>query len=312
MRRRTRDHGHRLAHLLVEKAVPGTVAGDERPEPATASPWVEEKKAQGVVAPNSDRLACARELVVQEATLAQCWKHGGRAFMGGRGEILPDDSEDPMRTAMRQMMEVFAPLNREQRRRAGGQGGVVVLGRALDTGGGMVLVQQWLVPVDDERIRGHVEVRILGGSELRGQPVQFRTQALGRPVQLLARALDLCLLDTPVIKPRLQRLVPRCVPSSVHKAVEVETPAVRVLQWAGGMRGAVRLGRRRLGIPVTWPRRRHPERGAQAVVCAGAGEHRVSMVVARMAAPAGECRPTRHPDPVPSSPRPAQGSDEVM
>ncbi|MGO4748267.1 resolvase, partial [Streptomyces sp. 2MCAF27] len=77
MRRRIRDHGHRLAHLLVEKAVPGTVAGDERPEPATAPPWVEEKKVRGVVAPNLDRLARARELVVQEATLAQCWKPGG-------------------------------------------------------------------------------------------------------------------------------------------------------------------------------------------------------------------------------------------
>ncbi|WP_406502327.1 hypothetical protein [Streptomyces sp. NBC_01602] len=43
----------------------------------------------GIVAPNLDRLA--RELVVQEAALAQCWKHGGRAFMADQGEILPDD-----------------------------------------------------------------------------------------------------------------------------------------------------------------------------------------------------------------------------
>ncbi|MFF4828224.1 recombinase family protein [Streptomyces sp. NPDC001312] len=84
--------------------------GDERPELATALLWVEEKKAQGIVAPNLDRLA--RELVVQEAALAQCWKHGGRAFMEDQGEILPDDSEDPMRTAMRQMMGVFAQLDR--------------------------------------------------------------------------------------------------------------------------------------------------------------------------------------------------------
>ncbi|MFE1028272.1 recombinase family protein [Streptomyces sp. NPDC058818] len=76
---------HRLVKLFVEKAQSGTIAGDERPELATALLWVEEKKAQGIVAPNLERLA--RELVVQEA-------------------------EDPMRTAMRQMMGVFAQLDR--------------------------------------------------------------------------------------------------------------------------------------------------------------------------------------------------------
>jgi DNA invertase Pin-like site-specific DNA recombinase len=64
----------------------------------------------GIVAPNLDRLA--RELVVQEAALAQCWQHGGRAFTADQGEILPDDPEDPMCTAMRQMMSVFAQLDR--------------------------------------------------------------------------------------------------------------------------------------------------------------------------------------------------------
>lgn len=32
----TRERGHRLVRLFVEKAVPGTVAGDERPELAAA------------------------------------------------------------------------------------------------------------------------------------------------------------------------------------------------------------------------------------------------------------------------------------
>ncbi len=110
VRRWTRENGHRLVKLFVEKAVPGTVAGDERPELADALLWIEEKRVQGIVAPNLDRLA--RELVVQEAALAQTWKHGGRAFMADQGEILPDDPEDPMRTAMRQMMGVFAQLDR--------------------------------------------------------------------------------------------------------------------------------------------------------------------------------------------------------
>ncbi|MFF4354943.1 recombinase family protein [Streptomyces sp. NPDC001530] len=110
VRRWAREYGHRFVKLFVEKAVPGTVAGDERPQLGAALSWIEDKKVHGLVAPNLDRLA--RELVVQEAALAQTWKHGGRAFMADQGEILPDDPEDPMRTAMRQMMGVFARLDR--------------------------------------------------------------------------------------------------------------------------------------------------------------------------------------------------------
>ncbi|MGW7754490.1 recombinase family protein [Streptomyces violaceusniger] len=109
VRRWTRSNGHRLTKLFVEKAQSGTIAGDERPELSAALLWVEEKRVHGIVAPNLDRLA--RD-VVQEAALAQTWKHGGRAFMADQGEILPDDPEDPMRTAMRQMMGVFAQLDR--------------------------------------------------------------------------------------------------------------------------------------------------------------------------------------------------------
>lgn len=84
MRRWTREYGHRLTKLFVEKARSGTIAGGERPEPAGALPWVEERKVHGIVAPSLDCLA--RELVVQEAAPAQCWKHGGRAWsICGRG-----------------------------------------------------------------------------------------------------------------------------------------------------------------------------------------------------------------------------------
>jgi DNA invertase Pin-like site-specific DNA recombinase len=61
----TREHGHKLAKLFIEKAQSGTIAGDERPELATALLWVEEKRVQGIVAPNLDRLA--RELVRKAA-----------------------------------------------------------------------------------------------------------------------------------------------------------------------------------------------------------------------------------------------------
>jgi len=71
---------------------------------------IEDGGAEVVLIPRLDRLA--RELTIQEATLAQVWKHGGRVFACDQGEVRPDDPDDPMRTAMRQMMGVFAQLDR--------------------------------------------------------------------------------------------------------------------------------------------------------------------------------------------------------
>jgi DNA invertase Pin-like site-specific DNA recombinase len=66
--------------------------------------------ADGLVFGRLDRLA--RELTVQEAILAVIWRDGGRAFAADQGEILRDDPDDPMRTAMRQVQGVFAQLDR--------------------------------------------------------------------------------------------------------------------------------------------------------------------------------------------------------
>jgi DNA invertase Pin-like site-specific DNA recombinase len=46
--------------LFVEKAVSGTAASDERPGLGVVLSWIEDKKADGIVASNLDRLA--REL----------------------------------------------------------------------------------------------------------------------------------------------------------------------------------------------------------------------------------------------------------
>jgi DNA invertase Pin-like site-specific DNA recombinase len=40
------------------------------------------------------------------------WRSGGRVFALDHGEILCEDTEDPYRTAMRQMMGVFSQLER--------------------------------------------------------------------------------------------------------------------------------------------------------------------------------------------------------
>jgi DNA invertase Pin-like site-specific DNA recombinase len=57
-----------------------------------------------------DRLA--RSLTGQEAALAHAWKQEARVFAADHGEILEDDPDDPMRTAMRQMVGVFGELER--------------------------------------------------------------------------------------------------------------------------------------------------------------------------------------------------------
>ena len=66
--------------------------------------------ADGLLVGRLDRLA--RQLTVQEAILAMIWRDGRRAFAADQGEILQDDPDDPMRTAMRQVQGVFAQLDR--------------------------------------------------------------------------------------------------------------------------------------------------------------------------------------------------------
>lgn len=49
---------------------------------------------------------------MQEATLAVAWQAGGSVFTADAGEVLRDDPPDPMRTALRQVVGVFAELDR--------------------------------------------------------------------------------------------------------------------------------------------------------------------------------------------------------
>ncbi|MFC7844413.1 recombinase family protein [Streptomyces sp. NPDC057382] len=111
VRRWCREAGHRLGRTVYrDEGRSGTLESAERPGLADALTEIEDGTADGIIAPNLDRFA--RTLVVQEAILAQIWKHGGRAFTADSGEVHPDDPDDPMRTAMRQMMGVFGQLER--------------------------------------------------------------------------------------------------------------------------------------------------------------------------------------------------------
>lgn len=101
--------GAEIIATYVER-ISGTVAFDRRPELATALARIANDGVDGLVVARLDRLA--RRLHEQEAALAHVWGSGHRVWSADAGEILRDDPDDPMRTALRQMMGVFAELER--------------------------------------------------------------------------------------------------------------------------------------------------------------------------------------------------------
>jgi DNA invertase Pin-like site-specific DNA recombinase len=106
--------GVRIVHMVTDGDGKGGKSGtstlDERPGLMDAVAWIADGRADGILAPNLDRLA--RELTVQEAVLSYVWALAGRVFTADHGEHLEDDASDPMRTAMRQMRGVFHQLDR--------------------------------------------------------------------------------------------------------------------------------------------------------------------------------------------------------
>src|SRR5579884_1322744 len=105
-----KNHGHRLVRIVREEGVSGATEALDRPGLSEALLMIREGEAEGLLVPRLDRLA--RALTVQEASLAIVWRDGGRVFTTDSGEVLQDDPDDPMRTAMRQVVGVFAELDR--------------------------------------------------------------------------------------------------------------------------------------------------------------------------------------------------------
>jgi DNA invertase Pin-like site-specific DNA recombinase len=103
-------HGHKIIRIETDGGIRGTLSEDDRPALFAALKAVRDGEADGILIPSLNRLA--RLLTVQEAILAKVWQLGGRVFAADQGEITPDDPDDPMRTAMRQMAGVFAQLDR--------------------------------------------------------------------------------------------------------------------------------------------------------------------------------------------------------
>lgn len=104
-------HEHRVVGECVD-VITGKSEGHDRPGITEALQILSTSRADGLVIGGGTLDRLARQLTVQEAILAMIWRDGGRVFTTGAGEVLQDDPDDPMRTAMRQMQGVFAELDR--------------------------------------------------------------------------------------------------------------------------------------------------------------------------------------------------------
>jgi DNA invertase Pin-like site-specific DNA recombinase len=105
-----RDNGHRIVKVCTDEGVSGTTPVTDRPGFICVMDTLAAGVADGVLIPRLDRLA--RSVTIQEAALAALWASGFRVFAADQGEILADDVDDPMRTAMREMAGVVAGLDR--------------------------------------------------------------------------------------------------------------------------------------------------------------------------------------------------------
>ena len=104
-------NGHRIVDEIVDAGVSGTRDAVDRPGlPRALDMLRPPPRARGLLVARLDRLA--RALTVQEAVLAVAWKSDASVFTADSGEVLRDDPDDPMRTAIRQVQGAFAQLER--------------------------------------------------------------------------------------------------------------------------------------------------------------------------------------------------------
>lgn len=159
--------GHQIVAWATDEGISGTRGITARQGLYDAITAVEDGQAAGVVMTSLDRLA--RLLTEQEGILAQVWAKGGRAFaLGDGGEVLEDDPDDPMRTAVRQIRGVFAQLERglirqrmlKGKREKANSGGYTGGGPAL---GWQAVGHELVTDEDEQAIRSRVvELRSAG------------------------------------------------------------------------------------------------------------------------------------------------------
>lgn len=111
IRRWAKANGHRVVEWCADEGISGANGIDTREGLYDALALIKPRRVEGMVVTSLDRLA--RQMTQQEGVLAEVWNSGARVFsLGDGGEVLEDDPDDPVRTAVRQMRGVFAQLER--------------------------------------------------------------------------------------------------------------------------------------------------------------------------------------------------------
>jgi DNA invertase Pin-like site-specific DNA recombinase len=106
-----KSHGHQIVLEAPLDVITGKADSNDRPGLLEAIRAVKARRAEGIIAYDFKRIA--RQLTVQEAILGLIWREGGRVFTTEDGEILSEESGDPMRDLIRQMMGAFAEFDRK-------------------------------------------------------------------------------------------------------------------------------------------------------------------------------------------------------
>lgn len=115
-RRAIRDAARALDARIVgwcsDEGLSGALPAEDRPGLECALDKIDNGEADGLIVRDLDRLA--RSVTVQEALLARVWLVGHASVFTSLPptEVMRDDPDDPMRTAMREMAGVFAGLER--------------------------------------------------------------------------------------------------------------------------------------------------------------------------------------------------------
>ncbi|MCA1833221.1 MAG: recombinase family protein [Actinomycetota bacterium] len=107
-----KKNGHKVVRWCRDEGVSGSNGVENRVGLLDALSALREKKAGGVVVARLDRVA--RDLIVQETLLAEIKRLGAQPFSTSDGEAgyLADDSDDPSRKLIRQVLGAVAEYDR--------------------------------------------------------------------------------------------------------------------------------------------------------------------------------------------------------
>lgn len=119
-----------IVAVVTDNAVSGRSPVSDRPGLLEAISMLRDGQADALLVARLDRIA--RDLTIQEAVLGEVWRLDAEVHTCDLGVVLRDDPDDPMRTAIRQVMGAFAQLDRamlvkrlrdgrEAKKRAGGK-----------------------------------------------------------------------------------------------------------------------------------------------------------------------------------------------